>query len=187
MPRPRPPHLQRQVTQHGRVVWYVRIGKGPRARIRAKFGTPEFDAEYQAAISGPVRPKCGAPAMGTLAWLVARYRETIAWSSLSPTTRRKRDNIFRQIIETAGTKPFSQLTTAVIAVGRDRRAATPVQARHFLDTMRGLFRWATSAKLVKTDPTIGIDNPTQKKTDGFPAWTEEHVAAYQKRWPIGNA
>ena len=186
MPRPRPPHLQRQVTQHGRVVWYVRIGKGPRARIRAKFGTPEFDAEYQAAISGAVRPKNGAPAMGTLAWLVARYRETTAWSSLSSTTRRKRDNIFRQIIETAGTKPFSQITTAAIAAGRDRRAATPVQARHFLDTMRGLFRWATGAKLVKIDPTIGIENPAQKKTDGFPAWTEEHVAAYQKRWPIGT-
>jgi hypothetical protein len=35
------------MTQHGRVVWYVRINKGPRIRIRAAFGTPEFDAEYQ--------------------------------------------------------------------------------------------------------------------------------------------
>ena len=48
MPRPRPPHLQRQVTQHGKTVWYVRIGKGPRTRIRAEFGTPEFGAEYKA-------------------------------------------------------------------------------------------------------------------------------------------
>jgi hypothetical protein len=40
------------VTQHGRVAWYVRIGKGPRIRIRSEYGTPEFDAEYQAAIAG---------------------------------------------------------------------------------------------------------------------------------------
>lgn len=35
MPRPRPPHLHRQVTRRGEVVWYVRIGHGPRTRIRA--------------------------------------------------------------------------------------------------------------------------------------------------------
>jgi hypothetical protein len=66
MPRPRPPHLQREVTRHGKANWYVRIGKGPRVRIRADFGTPEFDAEYQAAITGHPRPAKGAPAAGVL-------------------------------------------------------------------------------------------------------------------------
>jgi hypothetical protein len=51
MPRPRPLHLQRQVTRHGRTVWYVRVDKGPRVRIRSAFGTPEFHSEYQAAIA----------------------------------------------------------------------------------------------------------------------------------------
>jgi integrase len=27
MPRPRPPHLQREVTRHGKAVWYVRVGR----------------------------------------------------------------------------------------------------------------------------------------------------------------
>ena len=36
-----------------------------------------------------------------------------------------------------------------IVAGRERRARTPDQARHFLDAMRGLFRWALAAKLVK--------------------------------------
>jgi hypothetical protein len=52
MPRPRPPHLQRQVTRHGKVVWYVRLGRGPKVGVRAEFGTPKFDAEYQAALAG---------------------------------------------------------------------------------------------------------------------------------------
>jgi hypothetical protein len=43
--------------------------------------------------------------------------------------------------------------------GRDRRANTPAQARNFLDAMRGLFRWAVKARLVKIDPTVGVDNP----------------------------
>ena len=51
MPRPRPPRLHREITRHGKAVWYVRIGKGPRIRLRAQFGSSEFDAEYQAAIT----------------------------------------------------------------------------------------------------------------------------------------
>jgi hypothetical protein len=47
MPRPRPPHLQRETTRHGKTVWIVRIGKGPRRRLRAAYGTPEFDAEFK--------------------------------------------------------------------------------------------------------------------------------------------
>jgi hypothetical protein len=51
MPRPRPPYLVRQITRHGKAVWYVRIGAGPRTRIRATYGTPEFMEEYQKAPS----------------------------------------------------------------------------------------------------------------------------------------
>lgn len=69
MPRPRPPHLHRERTFRGRIVWYVRIAKGPRIRIRAEFGTPEFDVEYQAAIAGERRPK-GGPCVNSLAWLL---------------------------------------------------------------------------------------------------------------------
>lgn len=186
MPRPRPPHLHRQTSRHGKSVWYVRIGKGPRTRIRAAFGTPEFDAEYQAAIAGTPRPKKGAPVTGTLAWLLARYRETTEWSSLSEATRRQRDNIFVHVLEKSGHQPYSKITTKAVMDGRERRKDTPAQARNFLDAMRGLFRWSVKAGFVKTDPTAGVDNPTRKTGDGFIPWTEDHVAAFEKRWPLGT-
>lgn len=28
MPRPRPPHLHRETSRHGKTVWYVRVDKG---------------------------------------------------------------------------------------------------------------------------------------------------------------
>jgi integrase len=49
----------------------------------------------------------------------------------------------------------------------------------------GLFRWAAKARLAK-DPTFGLENPEQPKTEGFPPWTEDDVAAYERRWPIGT-
>jgi integrase len=186
MPRPRPPHLHREVTRHGKTVWYARIGKGPRIRLLAEYGSGDFEAEYQAALSGTPRPTKNAPATGTLAWLIARYRETTAWSALSQATRKQRENIFLHVMETAGAKPYAGITAETIIAGRERRAKTPDQARHFLDAMRGLFRWAAKAKMVKSDPTAGVDNPPRRRGDGFLPWTEENVAAYQVRWPIGT-
>ena len=187
MPRPRPPHLHLQRTQHGKVVWYVRKGHGPRTRIRAAFGTPEFDAEYQAAISRAPRQRSrGSPSPGSLAWLIERYRDTAVWMALSSATRRQRENIFLHVTTSAGAQPIAQITAETIIAGRERRAHTPAQARNFLDAMRGLFRWALEARLIKTDPTAGVKNPPRKKGPGFKMWTEEEIAAYERRWPIGT-
>jgi len=72
-------------------------------------------------------------------WLVARYRESAAWQGLSPSTRRQREAIFLHILATAGDKPFTRIDQAVVNAGVERRAGTPSAARHFLDSLRGLF------------------------------------------------
>jgi integrase len=164
----------------------VRVGKGPRTRIAAELGTDEFDAHYRAAIEGKPRPKASEPVHGSLAWLVRRYRETTAWATLSAATRRQRENIFVGVLKTAGERSAAQIDHHVIVAGRERRSATPAQARNFLDAMRGLFRWAKEAKHVRTDPTAGVKNPPRKKGDGFRPWSEEDVAGFEKRWPIGT-
>ncbi len=69
-----------------------------------------------------------------------RYRETQDWIRLSIATRKQRENIFRPVLEQNGGKPFRNLTTRAIQSGLDRRAATPFQAKNYLDAMRGLFR-----------------------------------------------
>jgi integrase len=188
MPHPRLPHLHREMTRHGRVVWYARVGgssRGPRIRLRAEYGTGEFWAEYESALaSGPRKPAPNHE--GTLAWLIERYRETTAWTYLSAATRRQRENIFTHVLETAGAQPFAKITTSVIMAGRDRRANTPAQARHFLNAMRGLFRWALKVRLIKIDPTSGVDDPPRPQSDGFAPWSEDDIAAYESRWPIGT-
>ena len=145
------PHLHREVTRHGKVKWYARVGgssRGPRIRLAAEYGTAEFWSEYQAALSSTPRKPSQQSHEGTLAWLLERYRETTAWTVLSAATRGQRENIFVHVIETAGKQPFVKITTATIMAGRDRRANTPAQARNFLDAVRGLFRWAVKARLV---------------------------------------
>jgi integrase len=169
------------------MVWYVRQGHGKRIRIKAEYGTPEFEAEYRAALDGSaVEVGRQKAAVGTLEWLWNCYRETTAWTSLSLATRRQRENIMHHALAMSGAVPVSAINRAHITAGRDRRRETPAQARHFINTMRGLFRWAADAGHVKADPTVGVKYPPKRKSAGFPAWTEDDVARYEARWPIGT-
>lgn len=185
MPRPRPPHLHHETSRHGKLVWYVRVGRGPRIRIREEYGSPEFEAAYQAALRGEAAPQKGKFAAGTLGWLVARYRESTAWASLSRATQRQRENIFKHILASAGMEPVSRFDRKVIVAGRDRRKDKPSAARHFVQTMRGLFKWAVEAQLVSIDPTVGVSVP-RPRTDGHHTWTEEECRQFEGRWPLGT-
>src|ERR1700722_14062901 len=102
MPRPRPPNLHRETNRHGNVVWYVREGKGPRIRIKAEYGTPEFDAAYKEALNGDASQPAPKASKGSLEWLWMLYRQTGAWTDLSLATRRQRENIMRQVLKTGG-------------------------------------------------------------------------------------
>jgi integrase len=185
MPRPRPKHLHREVTRHGKIVWFVRVGKGPRMRIRGGYGTPEFDEAYHTALSGKP-PQRGKAATGSLHWLFDRYRDSGAWALLSNATKRQRENIMRHVLGASRDVLAKSIMRQHIVAGIERRSKTPSQARNFLDAMRGLFEWAVGAEFVSADPTAGVKAPPRPRTDGFVAWTEEHVAAYQARWPLGT-
>ncbi len=186
MPRPRPPYLQKQITRHGKVVFYVRRGAGPRTRILAAFGTPEFMAEYQAALIGrTAAPTPGKVKEASFEWLIRRYRESSAWASLAPATRDQRENILRNVEKQAGDIPFAAITRAKIIEGRENRKATPNQANNFIKSMRGLFRWALDVEIAKVDPTYDV-KLLNVKTDGFHVWTDDEVSAFESRWQLGT-
>jgi site-specific recombinase XerC len=92
------------------------------------------------------------------------------------------------VLKTAAWEPFSRVDPKAIIAGRDRRAATPSQAKNFLSTMRGLFVWAVDSNLVAADPTQGIKNKKSKhaKSGGFPVWTDDEIFAFERRWPRGT-
>lgn len=191
MPRPRPPHLHREQTRHGLVVWYVRRKHAGRVRLRAEYGSDEFWREYRAALegapSGLARPKVKPQ---TLGWGLERYRASPAWAGLATATRRQRENIFRHVVASAGDTPLPEIDTQTIRDGRDRRAAAPHGANNFVKAMRGFFGWAADpdgGNLVSANPTKGVkllDGPNDEI--GFHTWTDEEIARFEARWPIGT-
>jgi integrase len=185
MPRPRPPHLHLERTRHGKVVFYFRRGKGARIRIRGAYGSPEFLDAYESARTATAHQRAPRAAAGTLAWLIARYEDSVAWARLSATTKRQRECIFKDAVKSEADYPFTKITKAAIVAALDRRRATPFMAKAFLKAMHGLFWWAVEADLIKTDPTAGV-HCRVPRTEGFHAWTEEEIAKFETRWPIGS-
>lgn len=180
MPRPPYPYLAKE-----RGKWFVRKRPAKRVWIEDRYGTPEFWQAYQAALAGSPKAVKGKPGTGSLEWLMQRYRDSAPWAALSVATRRQRENIMKAVIGTAGSKPYKAITKAVIVAGVDRRKDTPAAARHFVETMRGLFRWAVEAGFMDDDPTRDV-RVKAKRTEGHHTWTEAEMARYEARWPIGT-
>ena len=185
MSRPRPPYLLKETSRHGKTLWYVRKGEGPRTRIKGEYGSEEFMANYLAAINGSVPEKPNPVNSETLEWLIKQYRASASWLELSQTTKKQRDNIFLHVIKENGHLPFKGITRKNIAAGRDKRINTPFAANNFLKAIRGLFKWAADLGHVDDDVTLGVKS-IRTKTDGYHEWTEEEVAAFEARWPIGT-
>src|SRR5262249_15410434 len=125
------------------------------------------------------------PIEGTINWGVAMYRESSTWLALSLARRKQLENIFRQIVLTAGNQPLTRIDRKAIVAGRERRASTPFAARHFVDAMRHLCRWALENGYIKSDPTEGV-KVRKPKSDGFEAWTPEEIQRFEVRWPRGT-
>jgi integrase len=186
MPRPKLPHLQRERTRHGKMVWYVRNGHGARIRLNGAYGTPEFLSQYRAALDGEMPGRTiSTTSKGRLSWLVGRYKESSAWTSLAPSTRRQRELIFLTVIENSKDAQFSQIATRDIRNARESRKATPFAANNFLKAMRKLFDWAKEAEYVSTNPAADVDF-LLTKTEGHTPWTLDDVKKYEAYWHLGT-
>ena len=188
MPRPRLPYLCHETTRHGRKVWYFKRG-GKRVRLPETYGSPEFKAAYQSALSGlSVEPN--TPASGTLSWLVGQYKASRQFKELAPSTRRMRDNVLQSVIKNvqkSGGKdiPFNRITKKHIEKGMEDRSATPHAANTYLKVMGQLFSWAVGAELLKSNPTVGVKR-AKDDSDGFHTWTVEQVEQYRSVHHLGT-
>lgn len=191
MPQALPPRVQRQVTRHGKTVYYVRPDHhGPRIRMKQEPFSKEWWAEYHAIMAGQPAPQTPeearrAPVKGNLSWLIEQYRKSADWLKLSNATRKNRENIYRGIIEQAGHVPFDKIDRAAVIRGRDRRANRPFAARDYLKALRALFKWAVLNQHMKGNPADGV-RAVLPKSEGFHTWTEAEISRFRRHWDIGT-
>lgn len=185
MPRPRKPYVQKEVTRHGKTVWYFRRGKERRIRLPGVFGSKEFNAAYDAALAGgKVEKRTEAP-RSTLRWLVDQYYQSGRFDKLRPNTQRNQRLALEKACENGRDLNFAAIDEADIRAAMVRRERTPTMALEYVRTMRALLKFAKDSGWITVNPAEGV-KVSPPKTDGFHTWTVEEVARYQERHPVGT-
>jgi integrase len=186
MPRPRKPYVQRETTRHKKTVWYFRKGEGPRVRLRGDYESPEWLADYEAAlgISNNDAPAAKA-SKGTLGWLVEQYLNSLAFTNLAAGTQKARRSILKSAIAHGANLSIDKISRGTIVAGRDRRRDTPAAAVNFVKSMKALFVWAVEAQHMASNPAADLKNPAPK-TEGHHTWTIEEVRQFWEKHPLGT-
>ena len=175
--------------RHGNIRLYVRVPGRIKVRIKAPFGTDEFVAAYNAAVSDHVRGSRQArdAKPGAFRHLCALYYGSPVFKRFDKSTQSWRRQALDAICEKHAEKPVALLTPRHIRMLRDERADQPGAANQRLKALKALFAWACEEK-----PEIAPQNPTwgvrkiKYATDGHHSWTAEEVEQYRARHSIGS-
>jgi len=170
--------------RHGKVRRYLRRPGLPRTPLPGVPGSAEFMSAYQAALAEvpPVRqPEHG---LGTFGGLVADYYRSPAVSNLRPNSQQAYRLVLNSLVEKHGHRLVRDLepnkARAIIhAIGPHR----PGMANLTISILKVLMGHAIKIGLRTSNPVVGIQRYRQ---GSHHTWTEDELAAYEARWPLGT-
>jgi integrase len=172
-------YIQHDVDRHGNERWYYRRKGWPLARLPSP-ASPEFAEAYLAAAT---KRKPVPIDRGTVAAAVAAYYQHNSFTTLADTSQLQRRRILERFRVQYGhctvTEMLPQDVTKILG------KLGPFAARNWLQALRALMQFAIGEGLRKGDPTEGVKLPSAK-TDGYHTWTEDEIAQYEARHPVGT-
>jgi integrase len=189
--------------RHGNVRIYTKGPHGMKVRLREEPGTEAFDLEYYRARHGKTAPASRAPTTphrsilpGSFGWLVQQYMASAEFQQLAGSTRKVRRGTLDAICArpladgtgTVGALPYAGMLPQSVAKLRDEKARTPEAANSIVKVIRQLYRWACEPEyaLASVNPARDVRLLDPINPDGFNVWSEEDVALYEARHPIGT-
>jgi integrase len=181
------PYLYRDIDRQGAERWRLRAPGRPTTTIKGAYGSPEFAANYRAAMEGEPVEKIGLLERkhGTIGALAHSYLRSVAFADLAASSQRNRRAFIDQLVMSYGKLPIAQLERRHIRTMMDSNADKPGKARAMLAALRALTTLALDDDTIAVDPTAGIKRPKLSE-GGIEAWTEGEIAAYEAHHPIGT-
>jgi hypothetical protein len=144
---------------------------------------------YQAALAGFEVPRreigASRSAPGSVSAAIAAYYVDSSFrDALAPATQQMRRTILERFRADHADKRLALLQRPHIAklLGEKK----PFAARNWLKTLRGLMQFAVSMGLRSDDPTDGIKPAKAMTTGGFHSWSEEEIAQFEAKHPVGS-
>jgi integrase len=182
-------HINSFKDRHGKVRFYFRRPGHKSVALPGRPGSTEFMAAYEVALSGetttPKEIGAGRVRPGTVAALTIAYFNSIAFGNLAKGTQRERRIILERFAAEHGDKPIAPLQRNHVERMVAAKANTPAAALNFLKAVRALMKFGVDTKVLKDNPTLGVERP-RIKSDGHRTWTEDDIAAFEARHPVGS-
>lgn len=183
-----PKHVYPQRDRNGNVRFRFRKGLFS-TYLKAPFPSEAFDAEYQAALKGEKakhgevgKDRIGA---GTMSALIASYYLSPEFKGTATSTRATYRGICERIRTEHGHRMVRELARKHVKAILGKMSATPAAANNYLRMLRILMRHALDVEMIHRDPTLKLKGYANK-SKGFHTWTEDEIATYEARHPLGT-
>ncbi|WP_338928995.1 tyrosine-type recombinase/integrase [Roseomonas mucosa] len=180
------PYIHRFRDRHGQMRHYFRKPGFARISLPGLPGSPGFLEAYQAAAAGHPLPIGTAKELpGSLSALISAWYGSSDFKRLAPLSAATYRNILERLRAEHGDKPVARIEPKHIRRLVAARAETPTAANRLRQLLRQLMQYAVEDGWRKDDPTQGV-RKVRHRSDGFHSWTEEEIAAFEAKWPLGT-
>lgn len=180
------PYVQWFTDRHGRRRFYYRR-KGYRRTTLPEPGSEGFTAAYEAA--GGKQPAEGAGRErthpGTIAALVVAYYVSAEWAQLKESTQRDYRYQLDAFRTAHGTKRVATIEPKHVEAIIHAVGAKPGAALNLRKRLRRLFALAERLGW-RTDNPVKPAEKARRRSEGHVPWSEEDIAAFERRWPSGT-
>lgn len=179
--------------RHGRIRHRFRLN-GVSRYLPGEPNSAEFDAAYKEALAhaeqaldGPLPRKLTRDEQrfppGSVNALIRDFRATGRYQRLRPKTREQYDATFAKFSTKFGTAQVRAIDTKFVLKMMDGLKARPGVANVSLRILKLLLNFAIQRGDITSNPT---DRVQPVKLGQWATWTEDHIAAFEKRWPLGT-
>jgi integrase len=196
MKRRLPPNVSRFEDRHGKERFRWRY-KGCSAYLPGHPDLPESKAlldQLQAEKDSPRPVNCAAP--GSVDDVLARFYRSSGFLGAGSDRQKRVRGILEGFRAKFGADQVSEFEWDIIEeilqqegtkrlVGK-RKVGGPVAAHNLHKQLKRFFDFAIKCKLISVNPARLAGGVKQVKR-GFHTWTEEEIAQYRARWPLGTS
>ena len=181
-------HLHVYKDRHGKTRAYYKPHGGKGIALPLPVGTPEFLLAYAKAVEGEKleRSKAKMPkGKDTFRDLLRLYLGSALYSKLSPSSKRNYRVILEKFCAKYGHLPVSQFSRKHASAILAKLSDTPEAANTLMKRLRLLLNFAVDIGTIPSNPMAGMKG-YKSDGEGYHDWTEEEIASYIERHPIGT-
>jgi integrase len=183
-------HINSFKDRHGRLRFYFRRPGCKSVALHGLPGSSEFMRDYETALAGDTTPfieiGAGRVKPGTVAALTLAYFNSIGFQNLAKSTQHDRRYILERFVAEHGDKRIGMLQRGnVEKMVAAKAKTTPSHALKFLIVLRALLKFGVDTEALKENAAAGVERP-KISSEGHRTWTEEDIAAFEARHPVGT-